>query len=281
MSIELVMSSNHLILCHPLRLLPLIFPSFRVFSNESALRIRRPKYWSFSFSVSPSNECSVLISFMIDWLDLFAVQETLKSLLQHHSSKAWILRHPAFFMVQLSYLYMTARKTIDLTIYTFVGKVMSLLFNILSRFVISFLPKSKRLNFVTAGTICSDSGAQENEIQHRFHWLHIYLHEMMGLDAIIFIFWMLSFNQLFHSPLSPSSRDTLVSLHFLPLNWYHVHMWGCWYFSQQSWFQLVSHPAQHFVWMYSAYKLNKQSDNIQPWQYSFLSFEPVHCSIQF
>ena len=133
-SIESVMPSNHLILCHPL-LLPSIFPSIRVFSNESALCIRWPKYWSFNFSISPSNEHPGLISFRMDWLDLLAIQGTHKSLLQHHSSKASILWHSAFFMIQLSHPYMTTGKTIALTILTFVGKVMSLLFNMLSRFV--------------------------------------------------------------------------------------------------------------------------------------------------
>ena len=141
MSTESVMPSNHLILCCPLLLPPSIFPSIRVFSSESILHIRWPKYWSFSFSVSPSNEYSELISFRMDWLDLLAVQGTLKSLLQHHSSKASILRHSAFFMVQLSHSYMTTRKAIALTKRTFVGKLMSLLFNKLSRLVITFLSK--------------------------------------------------------------------------------------------------------------------------------------------
>ena len=145
MSIESVMPSNHLILCHPLVLLPSIFPSIRVLSNESALCMRWPKYWSFSFNISPANEYSGLISFRVDWLDLLAVQGTLKSLLQHHSSKASILWHSAFFMVQLSHPYMTIGKIIALTRQTFVGKVMSLLFNMLSRLVIAFLPRSKRL----------------------------------------------------------------------------------------------------------------------------------------
>ena len=144
MSIEWVMPSNHFILCHPLPLLPSIFPSLRVFSNESALRIRRPKYWSFSFNISPSNEHPRLISFRMDCLDLLAVQGTLESL-QHHSSKASILWCSAFCIVQLSHPYMTTGKTIALTRWTFVGKVMSLLFNMLSRLVISFLPRSKRL----------------------------------------------------------------------------------------------------------------------------------------
>ena len=140
---ELVMPSNHLILCCPLLLLPSVFPSIRVFFNRSALRIRWPKYWSFS--ISPSNEHPELISFRMDWLDLLAVQGTLKSLLQHHSSKASILRRSAFFTVQLSHPYMTTGKTIALTRQTLVGKVISLLLNILSRLVITFLPRSKCL----------------------------------------------------------------------------------------------------------------------------------------
>ena len=139
------MPSNHLILCRPLLFPPSIFPRIRVFSNESVLHIRWPKYWSFSFSISPSNEYSGLISFRMDCLDLLAVQGTLKSLLQHHSSKASILQCSAFFIVQLSHPYMTIGKTIALTRRTFVGKVMSLLFNMLSRLVIALLPRSKRL----------------------------------------------------------------------------------------------------------------------------------------
>ena len=145
MSIESVMPSNHLILCHPLLLLPSIFPSIRVFSNESVLLIRWPKYWGFSFSISPSNEYSGLIFFRINWLDLLAVQGTLESLFQHHSSKASILQHSAFFTFQLSHPYMTTGKNIALTKQTFVRKVMSLLFNMPSRLVIAFLPRNKRL----------------------------------------------------------------------------------------------------------------------------------------
>ena len=163
MSIESVMLSNHFILCHPLLLSPSIFP-IRVFSYESALHIGWPKYWSFSFNISPSNEHSGLISFRMDWLDLLAVQGTLKSLPQHHSSKASIFQHSAFFIVQLSHPYMTTGKTIALTRRTFVGKVMSL-FNMLSRLVITFLPRSKCL-FISwshhhAVTICSDFGAPQ------------------------------------------------------------------------------------------------------------------------
>ena len=142
---ELVKPSNYLFLCRPLLLLPSILPSIRVFSNESVLHIRWPKYWSFSFSISPSNEYSGLISFRMDWLDLLVVQGTLKSLLQHHSSKASILQCSVFFIVQLSHLYMTTGKTIALTRWTFVSKIMSLLFNMLSRLVTASLPRSKHL----------------------------------------------------------------------------------------------------------------------------------------
>ena len=145
MSIESMMPSNHLILCCPLLLLPWIFPRIKVFSNDSVLHLRWPKYWSFSFSISPSNDYSGLISLRMDWLDLLAVQGTLKSLLQYHSSKASILQRSAFLMVQLSHPYMTTGKTIALTRQTFVGKVMFLLFNILSRLAIAFLPRRKHL----------------------------------------------------------------------------------------------------------------------------------------
>uniref|UniRef100_A0AC11EQ27 Uncharacterized protein n=3 Tax=Ovis aries TaxID=9940 RepID=A0AC11EQ27_SHEEP len=159
MSIESVIPSNHLILCHPLLLLSSFFASIRVFSNESILPIRWQKYWSFSLSTSPSNEYSRLISFRMDWFDLLAVQGTLKSLLQHRSSKASILRHSAFFMVLLSHPQMTIGKTIALTIRTFVSKVMSLLFNMLSRIVKALLPRNKHLlmsSFNAIVTICSD-----------------------------------------------------------------------------------------------------------------------------
>ena len=145
MFIESVMPSNHLVLCHSLLLLPSIFPSIRVFSKESVLHIRGPKYWSFSFSSSPSNEYSGLIAFRLDWFDLLAVQGTLKSLLQHDTSKASVLQHSAFFMVRLSHPYVTTGKTIALTIWTSIGKVMSLLFNMLSRLAIAFLSRTKNL----------------------------------------------------------------------------------------------------------------------------------------
>ena len=158
------MPSNHLILCCSLLLLPSIFPSIRVFSYESALHIRWPKYWSFSFSINPSNEYSGLIPFRMDWFDLLAVQGTLKSLLQHHGSKASILWCSAFFRVQLSHPCTTTEKTIALTRRIFVGQIMSLLFNMLSRFAIAFLPKSKYLNFMAVVTVRSDFLVQENSL---------------------------------------------------------------------------------------------------------------------
>ena len=175
MSIESVMVCNHLILCHPLLLLLSIFPNIRVFSNESTLRIWWPKYWSFSFNISPSNEHPGLISFRMDWLDLLAIQGTLKSLLQHHSSKASILQHSAFFTVQLSHPYMTTGENIALTRRTFGGKVTSLLFNMPSRLVIIFLPRSKCL---LISWLQSPSAVilepPKNKIWHCFHCLPIY-----------------------------------------------------------------------------------------------------------
>ena len=187
MSIESVMPSNHLILCHPL-LLPSIFPSIRVFTKESVLCIRWPKYWSFSFSISPSNEYSGLIAFRIDWFDLLAVQGTLKSLLQRHSSKASILQCSAFFIVQLSHPFMTTGKTIALTRRTFVGKVMSLLFNMLSRLVIAFLPRSKHLlisRLQSPSAVILESpqikSATVSTVSPSIS------HEVMGPDAMIFL----------------------------------------------------------------------------------------------
>ena len=181
------MPSNHLIFCHLLLLLPSIFPSIGVFSNVSVLHIRWPKYWSFSFSIRPSNEYSGLISFRIDWLDLFAVQETLKSLLQHHSSKASILRHSAFFKAQLSHPYMTTGKNIALTRWTFVGKVMSLLFNMLSRWSIAFLPRSKCLLISwlqsPSAVILEPQKIKSDTVSPSI------CHEVMGLDAMILVFW--------------------------------------------------------------------------------------------
>ena len=174
-SIESVMPSNHLIPCHSLLLLPSIFPSIKIFSNESALRIRWPKDWSFNFNINPSNEYPGLISFRMDWLDLLSVQGTLKSLLQHHISKASILWCSAFFTVQLSHPYITTGKTIALTRWTFVGKVMSLLFHMLSRLVITFLPRSKHL---LISWLQSPSAVilepPQNKVSHCFHCFPIY-----------------------------------------------------------------------------------------------------------
>ena len=183
MSIELVMPSNHLILSCPLLLLPSIFPSIRVFSSELALRIRWPKYWSSS--ISSSNDYSGLLSFRMDWLDLLAVQRTLKSLLQHHSSKASILQCSAFFIVQLSHPYMTTGKTIALTRWTFVGRIMSLLFNMLSRLIITFLPRSKHL---LISWLQSPSAVILEPKKIKSDTVSIISHEVMGPDAMIFVF---------------------------------------------------------------------------------------------
>ena len=225
-----VMPSSHLILCHPLLILPPIPPSIKVFSNESTLRMRWPKYWSFSFSIIPSKEIPGLIFFRMDWLDLLAVQGTLKSLLQHHSSKASILQRSAFFTVQLSHPYMTTGKTIALTRWTFVCKVMSLLFYILSRLVITFLPSLKCLLISwmqsPSAVILEPKKIKSDTVSTVSPSIS---QEVMGPDAMIFIFWMLSFKPLFHSPLSLSSRCSLV-LCFLPLRWCSLHIWGYWYF---------------------------------------------------
>ena len=215
MPIKSVMPSSHLILCRPLLLLPPIPPRIRVFSNESTLRMTWPKYWSFRFSIIPSKEHPGLISFTMDWLDLLEVRGTLKSLLQHHRSKASILQRSAFFTVQLSHPHMTTGKTIALTRWTFVGKVMSLLLNMLSRLVRTSLPRSKRLLIswlqspsavileppkIKSDTVCTVSPSIS--------------HEVMGPDAMIFFFWMLSFKPT--PPLSLLSRGFLVPLYFLP-----------------------------------------------------------------
>ena len=211
-------ASSHLILCRPLLLPPSIFPSIRVFSNESALHIRWPKYWSFSFSISPSNEYSGLFFFRMDWLELLAVQWTLESLLQHYNSKASILGHSAFLIVQLSHPYMITGKTMALTRQTFVGKVMSLLFNMLSRLVITFLPRSKRLLIswlqspsaviLEPRKIKSVTGSTLSPSIR---------HEVMGLNAMTLVFSMLSFKPTFSlTSLKLSSRGSFVPLCFLP-----------------------------------------------------------------
>ena len=201
-SIESMMLSNHLILCR-LLLLPSIFP--RVFSNGLALRIRWPKYWSFS--ISPSTEYSGLISFRIDWFHLFAVQGTLKGLLQHHNLRALIIWCSAFFMVQLLHPYMTTGKTIALTIQIFVNKMMSLLFNMLSKFVIAFLPRSK-LNFMAEVTVLTDFVAQIKSY-HCFNFFPFYLPEVMGLDFMILIFFNIEFQANFFTFLFQLHQEAL------------------------------------------------------------------------
>ena len=198
MSIESVMSSNHLILCRPLLLLPSIFPSIKVFSNEPALLIRWPKYWSFSFNISPSNEYPGLTSFRMNWLDLLSVQGTLKSRLQHHSSKASILQRSAFFIVQLSHPYMTTGKTIALTRGTFVDKIMCLLFNMLSRLVITFLLRNKCLLISwlqpPSAVILEPRKIKSATVSTVYPSI---CHEVMGLDVLILVLWMLSFKPTF------------------------------------------------------------------------------------
>ena len=190
MSTKSVMPSNHLILCRPPLFLPSIFPSITVFSNELALCIRWPKYWSFSFNINPSNEYPGLISLRMDWLDLLAVQGTLKSLRQHHSSKASILWLSAFFIVQLSHPYMTTGKTIALTRWTFVGKVMSLLFNMLSRLVITFLPRSLLISWLQSpSAVILEPRKIKLAIVSTVSPSIFY--EVMGPDAMILVFWML------------------------------------------------------------------------------------------
>ena len=247
-SVESVMPSNHLILFRPGFLLPSIFPSIGVFSSESVLCIRWPKYWNFSFSISPSNEYSGLISLRIDWFDLLAVQGTLKRLLQQYSLKASILWCSAFFMVQLSYPYITTGKTIAFTIWTFAGKVMSLLYNILSSLVIAFLP---RINCLLNSWLQSQSTVILEPKNIKSVTVSIFSssisHEVMGPDAMILVFWMLKFKPAFSlSSFTFIKRLFSFSLLFA-IRVYQLHVWGC-YFSWQSWFQLVLHPAWHFTW---------------------------------
>ena len=268
MSVKSMRPSNHLILCCPLLLLPSIFPSIRVFSNELVLHIMWPKYCNFSFSISPSNEHPGLISFRMDWLDLLAVQGTLKSRLQHHSSKISIFWHPAFFIVQLSYPYMMTGKNIALTRQTFVGKAMSLFLKMLSRLFIVFLPRSKHL---LISWLQSPSAVilEPRKIKSASVSPSI-CHEMMGPDAMILVFWMWSFKPMFSlsyftfikrlfssSSLSPIRVVSSEYLRFL-LFLLAILIPAC----------VSSSPA--FLMMYSAYKLNKQGDNMQPWHTPFL-----------
>ena len=217
LSIKSVMPSSHLILCRPLLLLPSIFPIIRIFSRELVLCIRWPKYWSFSFSISPSNEYSGLISFRMDWLDLLAVQVTFKSLLQYHSSKASILRCSAFFIVQLLHPYMTTGKTIALTRRIFVGKVMSLLFNMLSRLVTAFLLRRKHL---LTSWLRSPSAVILEPQKIKSVTVSIaspsVCHEVMGPDAMILVFWMLSLKPTFSLSSFTLIKRLLVPLRFLP-----------------------------------------------------------------
>ena len=248
-SIASGMPSSHFILWCPLILLPSNFPSISDFSNELAVYIRWPKYWSFSFSLSPFNECSRFISFKIDWFDLLAVQGTFRTLLQHNSWKPSILWCPAFFLVQLSQPYLTTGKTIVLTIQTFVNRIISLLSNTLSMFVTAFLPKSSLL---LSSWLYSLSSLILEPNKRKFVIISTFspfiCREIMGPDAVILYLLILHFKPVFHSPPSPSSRGSLVSLYFMPLQWYYPHIWGCWCFSHLSWFHLVTHPVHHFSW---------------------------------
>ena len=265
MSIESVMPSNHLILCHPLLFLPSIFPSIRAFSSESVLCIRWPKCWSFSFSISSSSEYSGLISLRIDWFDLLEVQGALKSLLQHCSSKASILWHSAFFTVQLSHPYMTTGKTIDLTRRTFVGKVMSLLFNMLSRLVIAFLPRSKRLLILwpqsPSAVILEPPKIKSVTVSIVSPSI---CHEVMGLDAMIF-FWMLSFKPAFSL-----SSFTFIKRLFSSSSLSAIRVVSSVYLRLLIYLLAILIPAcasssLAFCMMYFAYKLKKQGDSIQTW----------------
>ena len=257
MSIDLVMPSNHLILYHPLLLLPSIFPSIRVFSNESVLHIRWPNYWSFS--INPSNEYSALISFRMDWLALFAVQGTLKSLLQHHSSNEEILWCSAFFIVQLSHPYMTTGKTIALSRWTFVGQEMSLLFNMLSWLVIAFLPRSKCLLISWLQSPSAVILEPPRIVCHCFHCFPIYL----PCDwTSCLVFWMLSFKPAFSL-----SSFTFIKKLFSSSSLFAISVVSSAYlrlliFLPANLIPVCASSSSAFLMMYSAYKLNKQGDNI-------------------
>ena len=247
LSVELVMPSNHLIFYCPLVLLPSIFPSIRVFSNESVLHIRWPKFWSFSFNISPSNDQPGLI-FRMDWLGLLAVQGTLNSLLQHHSSKASVLRSSAFFIGQLSHPYMTTEKTLALTIWTLVGKVMSLLLNVLSRIVIAFLPRSKRL-LISWLQSPSAMILEPKKIKPItvFTFSPSICHEVMGLDAMILVFCMLNVKLAF-----PLSSFTLIKRLFSSSSLCAIRVVSYAYLKLLIFLaailKLMSHPVQHFAW---------------------------------
>ena len=263
MFIELVIPSNRFILCHPLFLLPSIFTSIRVFSNELALGIRWPKYWSFNFSISPSNEYSGLISFRIDWFDLLAVEGTLKSLPPHHSSKASILQCSALFMVQLSHPYMTTGKTMALTIQAFVGKVMSMLFNMLSKFVIAFLLRSKcfLISWLQSPSTVI-LGPKKIKSATTSTFPPSICHEVMEPDAMILVFtcWILS---------QPFYSFTLIKRFFSSSLLSAIRVLSSTYLKLLIFLLAILIPAcdsssPAFLMMHSAYKLNKQGDSIQP-----------------
>ena len=267
MSIESVMPSNHLILCRPL--LPLSnFPSIRLFSNEPDLRIRWPKYWNFIFSISPSNKYSGLISLRIDWFDLLAVQGTLKSLPQHHSSKTSILQPSAFFIVQLqlSHPYMTTGKTIALTRQAFVGKVITLLFNMLSRLVITFLPRSKRLliSWLQSPSAVILEHRKINSATVSTVSPSI-CHEVMEPDAMILVFWMLSFKPTFSLSSFTFIKRLLSSSSLSAIRVVSSAYLSLLIFPPAVLIPACASSSLVFLMMYSAYKLNKQGDNIQPW----------------
>ena len=268
-SIKSVMPSSHLILSRPLLLLPPIPPSIKVFPNESTLCMRWPNYWSFSFSIIPSKEIPGLISFRMDWLDLPAVQGTLKSLLQHHSSKVSILRRSAFFTVQVSHPHMTTGKTIALTRWTFVGQVMSLLFNMLPRLIITFLPRSKHL---LISWLQSPSAVtwepKKNKVSHCFHCFSIYFPWSDGTrcHASFSECWALS--QLCHSPF------TFIKRLFSSSSLSDIRVVSSVYLRLLIFLLAILIPAcasssPAFLMMYSAYKLNKQGDKIQLWHTPF------------
>ena len=268
--IKSVMPCSHLILCHPLLLLPPIPPSIRVFSNESTLRMRWPKYWSFSLSISPSKEHPGLISFRMDWLDLLVVQGTLKTLLQHHSSKASIFWRSAFFTAQISHPYMTTGKTIALTRWTFVGKVMSLLFNMLCRLVITFLPRSKRLLIAWLqspfAVILQPQKIKSDTVSTVYPPIS---HEVMWPDAMILVFWMLSFKPTFSL-----SSFTFIKRLFSFSSLSAIRVVSSTYLRLLIFLLAILIPAcasssTAFLMMHSAYNLNKQGYNIQPWRTPF------------
>ena len=273
MSIELVMPSNHLTLYHPFLLLPSIFPSIRVFSDESVLHIRWPKYWSFSFSISPSSEYPGLISLRMDSLDLFAVQGTLKSLLRYHSSKASVLQCSAFLIVQLSHPYMTTGKTIALTRWTFVGKVMSLFLNMLSRLVIAFLLRSKCLliswlQSPAAVILEPPPPPQIKSLTVSIVSASI-CHEMMRTDAMILIFWMLSFKPTFSLSYFTFIKRLLSSSLLSAIRVVSSAFLRLLIFLLEILIPACVSSSLAFLMMYSGYKLNKQGDSIQPWHTPF------------